>query len=156
MKSAKTICCAFMFMLVTMLTITSLCSAETTMDKTSMAEVEQEAKDFIKALKSYTAGQRAEALQRTATALENLDKRIEALETRIDQDWDKMDQAAREKARAGLKALHKQRNQVAEKYGSLKSSSTEAWEHVKRGFSDAYKALHEGWEKSEEEFGADK
>lgn len=82
----------------------------------------------------------------------NLDKRIEELEARVDESWGKMDKAAREKARANLKALRKQRTQVAEWYGSLKSSTGDAWEHMKKGFSDAYKALNDAWEKSEKEF----
>jgi len=87
-------------------------------------------------------------------ALDNFDKRIDALETRIDSDWDKMDRAAREKIRASLSALRKQRAQAAEWYGNLKSSSADAWGHMKKGFSDAYRALSDAWEKSEKEFGS--
>jgi len=63
-----------------------------------------------------------------------------------------MNKAAREKARDSLKALHKQRTKVAEWYGSMKSSSADAWKHMKQGFSDAFKALYNAWEKSEKEF----
>jgi hypothetical protein len=41
------------------------------------------------------------------------------------------------------------------RYGSLKSSSAYAWEHTKQGFSEAYNALYESWEKSQKEFGSD-
>jgi hypothetical protein len=47
------------------------------------------------------------------------------LETRIDTDWDKLDNAAREKAWATLKVLRKQRTQAAEWYGSIKNSSAD-------------------------------
>ena len=67
-----------------------------------------------------------------------------------------MDAAAREKARARLKELRSQRTQVAEWYGSLKSSSGDAWEHMKEGFSDAYTALHDAWEKAAKDFSSDK
>ena len=67
-----------------------------------------------------------------------------------------MNKAAREKARANLKALRKQRNEVAEWYGGLKASSADAWEHMKKGFSDAYKSLGDAWEKSAQEFGTNK
>ena len=90
--------------------------------------------DVLQALKGYTADQRDEAIQKTKTALDNLDSRIDELETNIDNNWDRMDKAAREKARANLKALHKQRTELAEWYGSLKSSSADAWEHTKKGF----------------------
>jgi hypothetical protein len=34
----------------------------------------------------------------------------------------------------------------------MKTSSADAWDHIKNGFSDAYKALADAWEKSEKEF----
>lgn len=71
------------------------------------------------------------------------------------EQWDDMDQAAREQARASLQALREQRTRVAEWYGSMKSSSAGAWGHIKQGFSKAYQALHEAWEQSEREFHAD-
>jgi hypothetical protein len=42
------------------------------------------------------------------------------LETRIDTDWDKLDNAACEKARASASVLRKQRTQAAKWYSSLK------------------------------------
>lgn len=125
-------------------------------DKTSIKEVKQETQELIQALGTYTADQRDEAIERTKTALDELDKRIDALETRIDNNWDQMNKAAREKARANLKALRKQRTEVAEWYGRLETSSADAWEHTKKGFSDAYKNLSDAWETSEKEFGTNK
>jgi chromosome segregation ATPase len=149
MKYTKKTLCAFM--LIGILGIIPLCYAET-----SIEEVKQETHDLIQTLNAYTVDQRDEAIHKTKAALVNLDKRIDELEASVDKSWDKMDKAAREKARASLKALRKQRTQVAEWYGSLKSSSGDAWEHMKKGFSDAYKALNEAWEKSEKEFGTNK
>lgn len=154
MKFEKKILCAFM--LIGMLGITPLCYAETSSDKTSIEEVKQETQDLLQTLNAYTVDQKDEAIHKTKAALDNLDKRVDALEARVDESWDKMDKAAREKARAGLKALRKQRTQVAEWYGRLKSSTGDAWEHMKKGFSDAYKALNDAWEKSEKEFGSNK
>ena len=145
-----------MFMLIAMLVITPLCYAESSEEKTSIEEVKQETQDLIQALGAYTADQREEAIQRARTALNNLDNRIDALEKRIDDNWDQMNKAAREKAHVNLKALRKQRNKVAEWYGGLKASSADAWEHMKKGFSDAYKALGDAWEKSVKEFGTNK
>ena len=145
-----------MFMFVSMLVITPLCYAESSEEKTSIKEVKQETQDLIQALGAYSADQRDEAVQRAKTALHNLDERIDALEKRIDDHWDQMNKAAREKARVNLKALRMQRNKVAEWYGSMKTSSAGAWEHMKKGFSDAYKALGDAWEKSVKEFGTNK
>ena len=125
-------------------------------DNTSIKEVKQETQDLVKALGAYTAGQRDKAVQKAKTALNNMDKRIDVLEKRIDDNWDQMNKAAREKARTNLKTLRKQRTEAAEWYGSLKASSAGAWEHTKKGFSEAYKALGDAWERSANEFDANK
>ncbi|MCZ6667654.1 MAG: hypothetical protein O6932_03195 [Gammaproteobacteria bacterium] len=71
------------------------------------------------------------------------------------EQWEEMDQATRNKIQKSLQALRQQRTRVAEWYGSMKSSSASAWEHMKQGFSSAYTALHEAWEESEKEFNSD-
>lgn len=154
MKLKKTSCFALASITIILLGTAPLCYAETPSDKASIEEVKQATQNMIQALKNYTADRRDDAIQKIKIALDNLDMRIDALETRIDNSWDKMDKAAREKARAGLKALRKKRTKAAEFHGSLKSSSAEAWEHMKKGFSDSYKALYDAWEKSEKEFGS--
>ncbi|MCF8068411.1 MAG: hypothetical protein K9L30_07490 [Desulfobacterales bacterium] len=139
-------------MLIGILGVTPLCYAQTENTNTSIEEVKRETQDLLQTIGSYTADKRDEAVQKAKQGLDRLDKSIDALEARIDKNWDKMNAAARKDARESLKALRKQRNQVAEWYGSMKTSSADAWDHIKKGFSDAYKALEDAWEKSEKEF----
>ena len=96
-------------------------------EKTSKEEVKRETRELLESLKAYTADQRDEALQQASAALENLDKRIDILDQKLASQWDQMDQAARDNARATLNALRQQRTRVAEWYGSMKSSSVAAW-----------------------------
>jgi hypothetical protein len=121
-------------------------------DKTMAKEIQQKAAETTNAIKSYTVEKRDEAAKKVEAKLDSLDTRIEALEARIDKNWDKMDKSARERARSTLTALRKQRIRVAEWYGSLKNSSTEAWEHMKNGFLDAYNSLRSSWERAEKEY----
>ena len=72
------------------------------------------------------------------------------------EQWDEMDAAARARTRESLQALREQRTRVAEWYGSLKSGSANAWEHIRQGFSSAYEAMLEAWEKSEHELRPDR
>jgi chromosome segregation ATPase len=123
-------------------------------DKTPLEEVKKETKELIEALKTYTAEQREEAVEKTKSALDKLDRRIDSLENRVDKDWDKMDRAARQNARESLRTLRRQRTRAAEWYGGFRNSSAEAWGHMKKGFSDAYRSLSEAWQKSEKEFGS--
>ena len=139
-------------MLIGILGVTPLCYAQTENANTSIEEVKKETQDLLQTIGSYTADKRDEAVQKAKEGLNKLDKRIDALEARIDTNWDKMNEAARKEARENLRALRKQRNQVAEWYGSMKTSSADAWDHMKKGFSDAYQALENAWEKSEQEF----
>lgn len=124
--------------------------------ETSMADVRQETHEFLETLKSYGAEQRDEAVEETRAALEELDRRLDALGRRIDEEWQQMDAAAREQARESQRELRRQRIELAEWYGSLKNSSTDAWDHMKEGFSGAYQSLQQAWEESAEEFGSDK
>jgi ElaB/YqjD/DUF883 family membrane-anchored ribosome-binding protein len=143
-------------MLIGILGVTPLCHAQSEDTSTSIKEVKKETQELLQTIGSYTADKKDEAVQKANNGLNKLDKRIDALETRIDHNWDKMNKAARKETRENLRALRKQRNKVAEWYGSMKTSSADAWEHMKKGFSDAYKALEKSWEKSEKEFSSGK
>lgn len=110
------------------------------------------AKDVSKTIKGYTVTQRDEAVKSAKAALDELDASIRRLERKLESDWDKMDEAARRKARAALDALRKQRNEAAEWYGGLKHSSAEAWDEVKNGFSKSYDALTGAFGKARKAF----
>jgi uncharacterized coiled-coil protein SlyX len=116
--------------------------------------VKQEVQGAIQALKEYSVEQLHEVVKETKAVLDKLDSRIDALEKRLHNNWDKMYEATRKKARATLKLLRKQRTQLAEWYGGLKHSSVDAWEDVKKGISDSYISFCDAWEKAESEFGS--
>ena len=132
-----------------------VCPAEEGKDRSSLEAVKQETRDLLKALKGYSARQREQAIRETRAALADLDRRIEDLETRIEKNWETMDRSARQQARETLKTLRRQRVRVAEWYGSLKSSSGDAWGHMKEGFADAYRDINDAWEKARKEYGAE-
>jgi len=129
---------------------------EQTTEETTIKDVKQEVKEATQAMKAYSFDQRDKAINNTKAALDKLDKRIDELEEEADKNWDNMSQVARNKTRDTLKALRKQRTELAEWYGSLKNSSAGAWGEMKKGFSDAYTSLHEAWEKAEKEFNSNK
>ena len=124
-------------------------------EATSAENIKQETVELLEALKAYSTEQRDAAVEQSRIALENLDQRIDALEIQMLDQWDEMDQATRAKTRDSLQALREQRTNVAEWYGSLKSSSADAWGQIKQGFSAAYETLSEDWQKSEAVIGND-
>lgn len=130
----------------------TLVHAQSANDGATAQDVKKETQDLISTLQKYTANQRDQAVKEAEQALKKLDRRIDKLESRVDNNWDQMTQATRDKTRANLKALRQQRNELAEKYGSFKTSSVDAWGQMKKGFSDAYQAINESWEKAKGEY----
>ena len=120
-------------------------------DEASIEEVREETRDLLQTLKSYTAEQRDEAIQEIEIAVIKLDNRIDALQSRLDERWDSMTRPAREQARETLKALQRQRVELAEWYGNLKGSSSSAWSEIRKGFSKAYRDINKAWEKALQE-----
>lgn len=121
-------------------------------DQTTMKDVKHEVADAAKAIKDYSVAQRDQAVKKVKSALDELDSRIDKLQDRIDDNWDKMNKATRQKTKATLRAIRKQRNEVAEWYGGLQHSSSGAWEDMKKGFSDSYTSFYDAWRKVEAEF----
>ena len=120
--------------------------------KTTAKDVSKKVGDAGKAIKDYTVAQRDEAIKSAKAALDDADRRINRLERKLENDWERMDQAARDKARATMRALRKERNELAEWYGGLKHSSAEAWDQVKAGFVKSYEVLRQSFVKAGKEF----
>ena len=127
-------------------------AAQISARETTAKDVKEKVADAAQAIKNYTVNQRDEAVKKAKAALDDLDVRINSMESQLDKKWDQMDQSAREKGRATLTALRKQRNEVAEWYGSLKHSSRKAWEEVKKGFLKSYQELRDSLDKARSEF----
>jgi len=119
---------------------------------TTAKDISRKAGETGRAIKDYTVEQRDEAIKNAKAALDDVDARIRRMERKLDNEWDKMDQAARKRARATLNALRRERNEAAEWYGGLKHSSAESWEQVKAGFAKSYEVLKESFARARKEF----
>ncbi len=126
--------------------------ADTPSKKTTAKDVSRKVDETGEAIKNYTVAQRDEAVKKAKAALDDADRSIRRMERKLDREWEKMDQAGREKGRETLNALRKERNELAEWYGGLKHSSAEAWEEVKTGFVKSYQALKESFAKARKQF----
>ncbi|MGK0405012.1 MAG: hypothetical protein ACJAR6_000381 [Oleispira sp.] len=135
-------------MLVGILGTSSFCYAETDSTQTSIEEVKKESQDLLKSINSYTVDKKDEAVQKAKEGLGKLDKLITSQQAKLDKNWDGMNETAREKAADNLTALREQRDQVSRWYSSMKTSSVDTWQRMKKGYSDAYNALEKSWEES--------
>jgi len=129
----------------------SPCSFAAESGKTTPKDVARKAGETGRAIKDYTVEQRDQAVAQAKTALDDLDRRIGRLETKLDNGWERMDQAARRKSRATLNALRRERNETAEWYGALKHGSAESWEEVKSGFVKSFETLKASFAKARKE-----
>jgi hypothetical protein len=127
-------------------------AAQTKPPETTMKEVKRQLTNTAQTIESYTAEQRHEAVKKARELLTDLDRRLDRMQTQLQEGWSKMSESAREKRAAALRALRKQRDEVAEWYGGLKYSSAAAWEDVKGGFVKSYDALKEALDKATKQF----
>lgn len=121
-------------------------------ERVSKKEVGQEVKKAVEAIKAYSADQKDEAVKKGKAVLDNLDGRIEQMESRLKKEWDQMGDSARKTAKTSLEAVKKQRDEVAKWVGSMKQSSAGAWEDVKKGFVESYQALANSFDKAADKF----
>ena len=147
----------FVFTFVVVFGMTPLSFADQTSigenpNKPLTQEIKDETVDVSQTIKNYTIKQRDEAVKNAKAALIVLDARIDRMENQLYKKWNQMDESARKEARATMQSLRKQRNEVAEWYGSLKHSSVAAWRDVKKGFSDSYRELRNAFVRAEREF----
>lgn len=119
-----------------------------------LSQVKQDASELVNSIGYYTNTQKEEMVADVDRVIAKLDARMDTLQSRMESQWDTMSAAARSQARETMNKLRIQRIQVAEWYGSLKSSTYSAWDHTRQGFADAYGALVSEWEKAEAEFSA--
>ena len=126
--------------------------AQTSGPGTTIKDVKEKTEGAVQAIKDYSVNQRDEAVKKAKAAMDELDVRINSMESQLDKKWAQMDQSARKKVRETLTVLRKQRNEAAEWYGGLKHSSSKAWEDVKKGFLKSYQELRDSLDKARSEF----
>lgn len=121
----------------------------------SVEALKQETRELGEALEAYGSDQKEEAEDSISKTLTALDKRIQELEKQLSENWDEMSDTARDRSQKSLESLREQRARVQNWYQELKASSASAWERARKGFSDAYEALSEQWNNTEEELDDD-
>lgn len=124
-------------------------------NKGTSKDVKQETMEAIEAIKKYSIEKKDKAVREVKVVLEDLDTRIDRMQSRIENKWNEMDQASRESARKTIQALRKKRNELSEWYGGMKHSSADAWDHVKEGFVEGYEAVANAFDKAENELSSD-
>ncbi|GGE55787.1 hypothetical protein GCM10011533_05370 [Streptosporangium jomthongense] len=147
----KHLICALFF--ATLSAATLPVHAET--EDSSVDKLKQETRELGEALQEYSADQKDQAEDAIDEMLSALDKRIAELEKELAENWNSMNNKARERAQDSLASLREQREHVQDWYNELKASSASAWERAKKGFADAYEAFSEQWNETERDLTLD-
>jgi hypothetical protein len=121
-------------------------------DPAQVENVDEEWSEVVESIKGYSVSQREVAVKNAGIALKKLDKRIDNLTQRTADEWDELSVETREARLAALRKLTEQRKELAEWYGGMKHSSSQAWGEVREGFVDAYGILQNSWVDALEEF----
>jgi hypothetical protein len=121
-------------------------------DPAQLENVQEEWSEAIDSIKGYSVNQREAAVEKAGIELEKLDERIDVLKQRTADEWDTLSAETRAARLAALQELTVQRNELAEWYGGMKHSSSQAWVEVREGFVDAYDILQDAWGAALEEF----
>jgi citrate synthase len=118
-------------------------------EKISKKRMKESVQETTEMIKKYSVEQRDEAVKNTKSTLDNMDKRIDEMESDLNEKWENMTKSAREQKQKSIRTLKKMRTEVAEWYGGLKHGSANAWDEIKSGFSNAYEALGKALNKAE-------
>lgn len=143
---------AFATLIIAIISILSVMPAFSADRPAEKKEVGKEVKEAVEAIKEYSVDQKDEAVKKGKAVLDHLDDHIEQLELRIKKDWDTMGDSARKTAKTSLEAIEKQRDEMAKWVGSMKQSSSGAWEDVKKGFVESYQSLSDSFDKAADKF----
>ncbi len=97
--------------------------------------------DAISAVKEFTVDNKDKAIETMTSALTHLDDRIDALNKKIQKEWNTMDDNTQKEARKSLNILQEKRAHMATWIEEMKTSGSETWDKMKNGISDAFTAF---------------
>lgn len=98
----------------------------------------EEARKVAEAIGDFTIEQKDAATAKALELIDFLDKKITSWENHTEENWNELRHSSQKYYRISSRKMRKFRNEVSEWYGSMKYSSRETWEDVKRGFSYSY------------------
>lgn len=113
------------------------------------ADIKRALNDTARAIRDFTMAQKKELMAKAHSSLKALDRKIKAFETDSKKSCDRMNRAAREKAKRALNRLKKQRAEAGTWLDRLQKSSSRTWKRMKKGLSHSWKALEKAFNNAE-------
>jgi len=129
--------------------------ADADAEKQQREQVQKEVEEAVEALRGYTIERRKEAIDRARKSLAEADRRIERLDSQMNERSARANAVARERSREAMAELRRLRIDTAEWSGSLRHSSRDVWEEVKSGYIESYRRLADELQKVRAQFDRD-
>ena len=117
----------------------------------SQDEVMKEVQEAANAIGEYSVEQKDKAIIEAKEMMKKLDKKMAETETSMRENWDSMEDSAKQNYELSKKNMEEQRQEMANWVDSMQDSSADAWEEAKKGFADAHDSLSSSWQKIKEE-----
>ena len=133
--------------LITVVLVIFLLSVKTTAQTTS-TEVPKKTAEEWDTLKAFGANKKQEAVEFGKGLLKETDVKISQLKEKTV----KLSDEAKAQYEKDLQTLKPVRDRAGIKLDEMKKASLSAWESTKKGFADAYKDLHQAYDKAAERF----
>lgn len=112
-----------------------------TQEQRQRAEMQREVEEAARAIGTYSAARRDQAMARAREALDAMDKRIQ----RKNEEWSREAQRQHEQARAARERqdaeLRAKRAQAEQRYRDLEASNAQMWARARDSFVRAYREL---------------
>lgn len=106
-------------------------------------EMRREVDEAARAIGAYSQAERDQALQRAKSALDAMDRRIEAARRSWESEAERMTATARERRERAMADLRTQRAEAAERYRAMQDASADTWGRVREQFVASYQSLAE-------------
>ncbi|NWO04165.1 MAG: hypothetical protein HLX50_00240 [Alteromonadaceae bacterium] len=119
-------------------------------DDATVEALREDVANLNRELQEFTAERRERLMMDIEDVLDSIDARIAALESRLRENRNKVDQLTRAQAQTALASLRRERARVTEWYQRMEDSANFTWESMKEGFNEAFGQLSEDWESAEQ------
>lgn len=139
MKTAAYVCAVALALWLPPTTAQEPQKSSTDAEKQQRQEMRKEVDEAVDAINRYSIERRKEAVARARQALEAADRRADRLQENIDERWNRMDAAARQRSQDAMADLRRRRVELGEWTGGLKHGSRDVWDDVKAGFVRSYR-----------------
>lgn len=114
----------------------------------SAADVQRQTEEAVETAKAYAAQQKEAFQKRIEARIDSLDAKIDDLRARLDATSG----AAKTEMQQSIETLRQKQHAAGEKLAELRDASTEAWQDVEAGVSNAVDELQQAYDRAKAKF----